>query len=191
MSNEYTKDTLPGIDPFVSPTFTLQNRLRRGLWAVVYILAFRYTPKPMRAWRVFLLRRFGAQIGKGCVVHATVSIWAPWNLVMDDESCLAERVICYSMATIRLGKRAVVSQGAHLCSGTHDYNDPLFHLFAKPITIGAKAWVCADAFVGPGVKIGEGAVLGARAVAMRHIPEWTVWSGNPAVKVKERKPQPI
>lgn len=105
---------------------------------------------------------------------------------MDSKACLGPRVICYSMAPIYLGERAVVSQGAHLCAGSHDYTTPTFPLFARPISIGVDAWICTEAFIGPGVQIGEGAVIGARAVAVRSQPPWMVCAGNPARPLKPR-----
>lgn len=168
------------------PSFTLENRIKRVVWWFVYSFLFRYTIPQMHSWRVMLLRMFGAQIGKGCHVYPNVKVWAPWNLIMKDHSCLANNVTCYSQAKIRIEEYAIVSQGAHLCAGTHDYSDPDFQLIAIPIIIGRKAWVCAEAFVGPGVNIAEGAVLGARSVAMKNLKPWKVYAGNPAVEVKDR-----
>ena len=105
---------------------------------------------------------------------------------MGDHSGLANDVDCYSVAPIVLGPHSTVSQYAHLCAATHDYEDPSFRLVPKPITIGARAWVAAGAFVGPGVTVGEGAVVGARAVVVKDVPEWTVVAGNPAVQIRKR-----
>ena len=91
------------------------------------------------------------------------------------------------MGRVTIGAYAVVSQGAHLCAGTHDVEDAAFQLVARPIVIGARAWVAAEAFVGPGVTIGEGAVLGARACAMRDVAAWTICSGNPASVIRARR----
>jgi 2-polyprenyl-3-methyl-5-hydroxy-6-metoxy-1,4-benzoquinol methylase len=85
-----------------------------------------------------------------------------------------------------VGRYAVVSQGAHLCTGTHDIHRASFQIYAKPIRIGAYAWVCAEAFVGPGVTVDEGAVLAARAVAFQNLEAWTVYVGNPAVEKSDR-----
>ena len=102
-------------------------------------------------------------------------------------SCLGPSVNCYSMALIELEERVVVSQGAYLCSGSHDYNQESFQLFAEPILICADAWICTEAFLSPGVQIGEGAVIGARAVVTRSQPAWFVSAGNPAQPLKVRK----
>jgi putative colanic acid biosynthesis acetyltransferase WcaF len=140
----------------------------------------------MHAWRNMILRAFGARVSPSCHVYPHARIWAPWNLIMEDEACLADDVICYSMAEITIGKRVVVSQGVHLCAGTHDYEDPNFQLIASPITIGDRAWLCAECFIGPGVTIGEGAVIGARSVVVRDMPSWQVCAGNPCKPLKPR-----
>jgi putative colanic acid biosynthesis acetyltransferase WcaF len=90
------------------------------------------------------------------------------------------------MAKITVGANSIVSQGAHLCSGSHDVSDPDFQLITAPIWIGENAWIAAEAFVGPGVAIGEGAVLGARSVAFTSVEPWGIYVGNPARKVRAR-----
>ena len=167
-------------------SFNLKNRIMRTVWDLTWLLLFRFTPRFFHGWRVFILRCFGARIGQHCHVYPKVRIWAPWNLEMHDYACLANDVNCYTQARITLQERAIVSQGAHLCTGSHDYNDPDFSLFAKPISIGKDAWVCAEAFIGPGVNVGEGAILGARAVAFKDLQAWQVYSGNPAQPIKVR-----
>jgi len=103
---------------------------------------------------------------------------------MGDNSCLADGVDCYSVALIQLGRSSLVSQRAFLCGATHDYTDPAFPLVPKPITIADGAWVAAEAFIGPGVTVGEGAVVGARACVTQDVEPWTVVVGNPARMVK-------
>lgn len=158
----------------------------RVLWWLVYNSLFRLTPPQLYLWRAFLLRLFGANITLSCRVYPRVRIWAPWNLVMRDNSCLANDVICYNQSLIEIHEGAIVSQGAHLCTGTHDYRDPVFPLITKPIVIGKEAWIAAEAFVGPGVTIGSGAVLGARSVTFIDLEDWSVFSGNPARKINTR-----
>jgi len=186
INNEITDDFIKK-QRLSGASFSLKNRLKRVVWDFAYLFLFRYTPRICHCWRSIVLRSFGASIGKHCHVYPKVKIWAPWNLEMHDYSCLANDVICYTQAKITLHERAIVSQGAHLCTGSHDYNDPDFSLFARPIVIGKDAWVCAEAFIGPGVIVGEGAVLGARSVAFKDLQAWHVFSGNPANMIKQRK----
>lgn len=178
--------------PFEGPSFTLSNRLARVAWHLVWVFLFRPTPPPLHPWRRWLLRCFGARIAAGCHIYSDARIWAPWNLHMSQKASLGRGVICYSMAPIHLGERVVVSQGAHLCTGSHDYTSASFPLFARSINIGADAWICTDAFIGPGVQIGEGTVIGARSVVMQSQPSWMVCAGNPCSPRKTRlmRPQP-
>jgi len=159
-------------------------RVGRVAWAVCQPL-FRYSPRLLWGWRVWLLRRFGAQIGPVVHVYPTVRIMIPWHLRIDDQVAIGDRVIVYALGKIGIGARATVSQNAHLCAGSHDLSDPARRLLKLPITIGPDAWVCADAFVGPGVQIGAGAVLGARAVAMKDLPPGKTGVGNP-MQIKDR-----
>jgi putative colanic acid biosynthesis acetyltransferase WcaF len=174
--------------PFEGPSFSHRNRLARLAWQLVWLLLFRPTPPSLHAWRCWLLRRFGAKIDAHCHVYSDVQIWAPWNIFMGEHACLGRRVICYSMASVCLGKGAVVSQGVHLCTGSHDHESQNFQLYAKPIRIGSYAWICAEAFLAPGVEIGEGAVIGARSVVTRDQPAWMVCAGNPCKPLKARTP---
>lgn len=165
--------------PTHGPSFSLANRALRILWLFVYYLFFKPTPPPFHPWRCFLLSCFGSSLGRDCLVYSDVKIWAPWNLRMGDESSLGRGVNCYCMGPVSLGRRARVSQGSFLCTGSHDYDSKVFQLFVKPIFVGDDAWVCAEAFIAPGVSIGEGTVVGARSVVTRSLPSWTVCAGNP------------
>jgi putative colanic acid biosynthesis acetyltransferase WcaF len=165
--------------------YTPTEQLRRVLWSLVYPL-FRWSPRPFFGWRRFLLRLFGATIGQQVHIYSSTRIYFPWNLTIGDHSAIGENALIYNLGRITIGQRVTVSHGAHLCAGTHDYTDPTMPLLKPPITIGDDAWICADAFIGPGVQVAEGAVVGARAVAMRDIEPWTVVAGNPAEFVKPR-----
>lgn len=173
-------------DTHTGASFSLRNRLARVMWSVAYWILFRCSPRPFHAWRSFLLRCFGAKVGKGVHVYPGVVIWAPWNLVLDDGCGIASGVELYSQGLIHVGTRAVISQGSYICTGTHDYEKRGFPLYTKPIQIGAEAWVAADVFVHPGVTIGEGTVIGARSVVTKDMPSWHVCAGFPCKVIKER-----
>jgi putative colanic acid biosynthesis acetyltransferase WcaF len=176
-----------GNDSIFSPSFTLQNRVLRGLWGIVWLLLFRPSPRPMHAWRALLLRLFGARLGKHVHVYGGARVWAPWLLTIGDRVGIADGVTVYNLAPVKIGSHCVVSQGAHLCAGSHDINSPNFQLIAHPITLHDHVWLCAEAFVGPGVEIAAGCVVGARSVVMKSVgPAWTVWAGHPAV-LKHRR----
>lgn len=167
-------------------SFSFGSRLTRAAFVLCWTLLAAWTPPPLRGWRRLILRAFGARMGKGANVYASVRIWHPAFLVMGDHATLGRRVNCYNQARVTLSDFAVVSQDATLCAGTHDYEDPEFQLHTRPITLGAHCWVAAEAFVGPGVTVGADAVLGARGVAMRDLEPGMVYAGNPAVAVKPR-----
>jgi putative colanic acid biosynthesis acetyltransferase WcaF len=168
------------------PSFSFGNRAYRALWSVVWLALASWTPPFLHPWRLFVLRLFGARVARGARVYSSVRIWDPRHLAVGAYACLGPRVDCYAMAPISLGRYVIVSQDAVLCAGTHDIDDADFQLTTKPIVIGERAWVAAGAFVGPGVSIDEGAVLGARAVAFSNLAPWTVYVGNPARRLRER-----
>ena len=158
----------------------------RLVWNFVYLVFFKYSPRPLHMWRSFILRLFGADIGKGVHVYPKVIIWAPWQLIIGDETGIANGTILYSQGIIKLGKRVVISQGSHLCAGTHDFTKKGFPLITKPITIEDNVWIAAESFIHPGVTIHEGAVIGARSVVTKDIPTWMVCAGNPCKPLKVR-----
>ena len=169
------------------PSFRLSQRLHRVLWKAVWVCLASWTPASFSPWRIQLLKLFGAKVLPGAAVASTTKIWLPRNLELGPNSALGPGVNCYNMGLIRIGANVVVSQGAVLCGGTHDINDERFQLKVAPITIGDYVWVASEAFVGPGVHIGNGCVLGARGCAFSDLDAWTVYRGNPAVRLKERR----
>jgi putative colanic acid biosynthesis acetyltransferase WcaF len=171
-----------------APSFSLGHRLHRALWGLVWRLFGAWTPPPCRRWRIMLVRLFGGRISSTAAIYGGVRIWYPPNLTMHDYATLGPGANCYCMAPVEIGRFAVISQGAHLCTGTHDFRDPAFQIYARPIRVGDDAWICAEAFVGPGVTVEVGAVLGARAVSFVDLSAWTVYSGNPATVVSTRVP---
>lgn len=179
-------DTAGGGGVFAGVSFSARHRLYRAIWNATWLLLAAWTPPPLHGWRAMLLRMFGARIGPGARIYGSARIWYPPNLEMGANAVLGWRVNCYNQGRIVLEDHAVVSQFAHLVSGTHDIDDPGFQLRTHPIRIGRNAWVAANAFVGPGVTIGEGAVLGAAGVAFNDLEPWTVYGGNPARVIRPR-----
>lgn len=162
------------------------NRLYRLTWNFAYRLLYRPSPVYAHAWRRALLRLFGAQIASDAIPYPKCRIWAPKNLTMESNSCLANDVECYSVGHITLGPNSTVSQHTHLCTATHDYEDQSFELVVRPIVVGAQAWIATRAFIGPGVTVGEGAVVGATASVYKNVDPWLVVGGNPAKVIKRR-----
>lgn len=177
----------PHTNPPQSSRLPMGNRLGRLAWGLVWLVLFRPSPTVLWGWRRSLLRLFGARIGRGCHIYPSVRVWAPWNLTMDEGACLGRDVDVYSVASVKLGARSVVSQYSYLCGAGHDYERADYPLTPGAIEIGADAWVGADVFVGPGVSIGEGTVVGARSSVFGPVEAWVVAVGSPAKAIKKRE----
>ena len=168
-------------------SFSFGNRLLRVVWMLTWLVLARFTPPPLHGWRRLVLRAFGAQIGRGARVHGSVSVWLPANLSLGENALIGPGVRLYNQGRVSIGARSVVSQRAHICASTHDLRDPLFQLMLRPVSIGAQCWVAAEAFVGPGVTMGDRAVLAARGALFSDAAADGVYQGNPAVFVKDRQ----
>lgn len=165
-----------------------KNQVVRMLWTIVWGVFARPLPRSVGSgWKRFLLRLFGAKIDATAIVYSSAKVYYPANLTMRAYACLASDVDCYNVAPITIGANSTVSQGAYLCTASHDITDPLNPLVKKPIVIEDQAWVAAGAFVGMGVTIGQGAVVGARAAVFKDVEPWTVVGGNPAKFIKRRE----
>lgn len=167
---------------------SLKSKILRVVWNVVWAVLFRTTPRGnlFRPWRIALLKLFGAKVAWSSNVLPSCRIWQPWNLTMGPYACLGEGVDCYTVAPIRLGANATVSQGVKLCSASHDISSSIMELTFEPIIIGANAWVAGWSIVLPGVTIGEGAVVAAGSVVVKDVKPWVVVGGNPVYKLKNR-----
>ncbi|HEU4981084.1 MAG TPA: putative colanic acid biosynthesis acetyltransferase [Acidobacteriaceae bacterium] len=173
-------------DPTLRPQTSLRNRAGRFCWGVCRALLYRTSPRPCHGWRAMLLRIFGAKLGPGCHFYPGSKVWAPWNLRCEGRVTVGDGAEIYNPSPIFFGSHAIVSQGAYVCGATHLYNDPKFPMVSFPMRIGAYAWICARAIVGPGANVGEGAVLGLGSVATKDLESFGVYAGSPARKVKER-----
>lgn len=162
----------------------------RWLWLLVQSTFFRWSPRPFHGFRAMLLRLFGADIAGPVVIFPTARIVFPRNLSLAPHSMVGPHVNLYNLASIRLETGANLSQHCHLCAGTHDFMQWSMPLVAKPIVIGANAWLGADVFVGPGVTVGELCVVGARSVVIKDLPPRKICVGSPCRPVKDR-PEPV
>jgi len=169
------------------PVYSLANKLERVGFAIAWLLLARWTPPPLHRWRRLLLQSFGARIGAGAKIYGSVRIWLPRNLAVGPGALLGPGVELYNQGHVTIGANSVVSQRAVLCASTHSVSDPDFELVLRPIIIGTGCWIATEAFVGPGVAMGDGAVLGARAALFQDAPPMGIWRGNPASLLKMRK----
>ena len=165
--------------------WTRKELAGRALWAACGPL-FRFSPRLLWGWRCFLLRLFGAKVGRNVHILPSVRVFIPWNLEIDDWSSVGFDALIYNLGPVRIGSKVTVSQRAHLCAGSHDFRDPAMPLTKPPIGIGDEAWICADAFVGPGVSVGKRAVVAARAVVVKDVEAGGTVGGNPAKEIGRR-----
>lgn len=166
--------------------YSRKELLLRVLWSVGKVI-FRCSPRVCFGFRSWLLRCFGAKVGKGVNVYPSSNIYFPWNLEIGEHSAIGEWTLVYNLGKITIGSSATVSHRVHLCAGTHDYRKAKLPLLKPPIILGNEVWICSDAFIGPGVEIGDGAVIGAASVVVKDVGPWSVASGNPATFVKHRE----
>ena len=159
--------------------WSVVEKLRRIFWACIYIF-FRLSPRPFWGWRSALLRFSGARVGGGLRIYPDVEITIPWNLSIGNQVTIGRGAILYALGPIEIGDRVTISQRSHLCAGTHDFRSTSFELIKEEIIIGDDVWIAAEAFVGPGLNIGQAAVVAARAVIVKSVERECIVAGNPA-----------
>lgn len=165
-----------------------KHQVMRWVWGIVWTVCASWMPRSFgKRWRNLLLRLFGAQIDKTAEIFGSAKIYYPKNLVMGANTCLDVNVNCYNVAPIIIDDNVTVSQGAFLCTASHDITDVKNPLITAPIHLCSQSWVAAEAFVGMGTTIGEGAVVGARAAIFKDVEPWTIVGGNPAKFIKARE----
>jgi putative colanic acid biosynthesis acetyltransferase WcaF len=162
--------------------YSRREQLRRVLWEFGRWLLI-LSPQPCYRWRRAVLRHFGARVGREARVHQSTVIYMPWNVELGDWSAIGAGVFIYSLGRVRIGQRATVSYRAHLCAGTHDFTDPTLPLLKPAVTIADDAWVGTEGFIGPGVTVGRGAIVAARAVVVKDVEPFTVVGGHPAREI--------
>lgn len=160
--------------------------LKRIAWMFLGQPLFASKWLPSSAWRVKLLRAFGASVGTGVVVKPAVRVKYPWHLELGDDVWIGEESWIDNLTTVRISSNACVSQGAYLCTGNHDWSDPLFGLRVESIQLGEGAWAGAKCILMPGTTLGPYAVVAAGAVVKGLVPENEVYAGNPAERVRMR-----
>lgn len=156
------------------------------LWWIIEALLFRTSPQFLYGWRRWLLRRFGAEVGKGAIIRPTVRTQFPWKVKIGDYAWVGDDVVLYSLGPITIGEHAVISQRSYLCTGSHHAGQIDFPIFHRPIEIEPECWIATDVFVGPGVRIGRGTVVGARSSVFRDLPSGKLCLGSPARIVRNR-----
>lgn len=156
------------------------------LWWIVQGTLFAWSPQFLYNWRRFLLRLFGAQIGKNVLVRPSVKITYPWKLKIGDYSWIGDDSVLYSLGHIEIGEHTALAQSVYICTGNHDYSKLEFDILAQPVKIGSQVWLTTDVFVGPGVTIGDGTIVGTRSTVLNDLPGGKICFGSPALPVKDR-----
>lgn len=167
--------------------FSAANKLERVVWKITWLVLARFTPPQLAAWRRLLLRLFGARIGAGAKVYGSARTWLPRHLEIGEGAIVGPGAELYNQGRIKIGPFCVISQRAFLCASTHRTSDPDFALETRPIALGRGCWVAAEAFVGPGVTMGDGAVLAARAALFEDAEPMGIYRGNPAALIGRRR----
>ena len=167
--------------------FRGKNAFIVQLWWIVQGTIFRMSPQFLYGFRRFLLRLFGAKIGKKVIVRPTVKITYPWKVTIGDYSWVGDDVVLYSLGEIEIGKNVVISQKSYLCSGSHDYLKGDFPIFAKKISIEDECWLATDVFIAPGIRVGSATVVASRSSVYKDLPPNKICIGNPAKVIRERK----
>lgn len=173
-------------NPFSRSPYSKMAKVKRHLWHLVWLILIFPSPRPLFFWRRFWFQLFGGKIAKGSLIYPTCHISEPWNVSIGRYSCIGPGVILYSGGGIEIGSFVTVSQYSHICSSSHDYSKISMPQTFSKIVIKDKAWICTEAFIAPGITIGEGAIAGARAVVTKDVAPWSIVAGNPARFIKQR-----
>lgn len=156
------------------------------LWWMVQASLFAWSPQFLYGWRRFLLRLFGAQIGKDVIIRPDVKITYPWKVKIGNYSWIGDNVNLYSLGDIEIGENVVISQKSYICTGSHDYTEEDFSIYAKKITIKDECWLATDVYVAPGITIEKGIVVGARSSVFKSLEKPGIYIGSPAKFQKKR-----
>jgi putative colanic acid biosynthesis acetyltransferase WcaF len=156
------------------------------IWWLVHSTLFAMSPQVFYRWRVFLLKLFGAKVGRHVIIRPSVKIVYPWKLTIGDYSWIGDNVELYTLGEIIIGENTVISQRSYLCTGGHDYGKETFDIYAEPIRIGDSCWLATDVFVSPGVTIEDNCVIGARSSVYKDISKGSICHGNPAKFIRNK-----
>ena len=167
--------------------FRGKNAVIVQLWWLIQSTLFRLSPQFMYGWRRFLLRLFGAKIGKSVIIRPTVKITYPWKVKIGDYSWIGDDVNLYSLGEIEIRKNVVISQKSYLCTGSHDYSKINFPIYAKKITIEDECWIATDVYIAPGITIRKGAIVGARSSVFKDLKGSKIYIGSPVKFIKNRE----
>jgi len=163
-----------------------KNSIIRLLWYFSNILFFLNPLNPVSSIKVFLLRSFGAKMGKGVNIKPSVNIKYPWRLTIGNHSWIGENVWIDNLEDVVIGDNCCLSQGAMLLTGSHDYTRSTFNVQTGPITLEEGVWIGTRAIVNMNVICKSHSILGANSIALKNLEPYSIYYGNPAIKISER-----
>lgn len=170
----------------VPKTFRGKSKITVQLWWIVQGTLFALSPQFFYGWRRFLLRMFGAKIGKGVLLRATVKVTYPWNIEIGDYSWIGEDNVLYSLGKIKIGSHVALAHKVYINTGGHQYDKVSFDIFSEPVVIEDECWLTNDVYVAPGVTIGKGSIIAARSSVLKSMPGGKICVGTPAIAIKDR-----
>lgn len=174
------------MDKFPAP-MARKERIRRMLWCAVRAVAVRWLPPVMCfGWVRIVYRLFGAKVHSTAKIYPSADVFMPWNLEIGEWSTIGGNVHILNAAPLIIGNDCNVSERAYICCASHNIQSDAHEQIHKPVVLKDRSWVAAEAFVGMGVVIGKGAVVGARAAVFKDVEPWNVVGGNPARILKQR-----
>ncbi|EIG58452.1 WcaF family extracellular polysaccharide biosynthesis acetyltransferase [Bradyrhizobium sp. WSM1253] len=162
------------------PEFRGRSWLTVLVWQTIQQTLFAWSPQPAFFWRRWLLRLFGAEVGRGVLIRPTARVTYPWKVRFGNHCWVGDHAEIYSLGHITIGDNAVISQRSYICAATHNYQDITFPLVADPVIIEREAWIATDCFIAPGVTVGAGAIVAARSTVLRNVDPGTIVAGHPA-----------
>tara|TARA_B100000242_G_C42791662_1_gene368365 strand:+ start:14 stop:571 length:558 start_codon:yes stop_codon:yes gene_type:complete len=176
------------LDKFTLPKkFRGRNKFVVQLWWIIQSTLFALSPQFMYSWRSFLLRLFGAKIGRSVIIRPTVRVTYPWKLKIGDYSWIGDYVELYTLGDLYIGNNVVVSQRSYICTASHKYNQQDFAIYNNKVEIKDGCWIATDVYIGPGVTVNRNSVIGARSSVFKDVPEGKVCVGTPAKVIKKRE----
>lgn len=179
---------IQNLQQFILPkNFREKNAITVQFWWLVQASFFACSPQFLYGWRRFLLRLFGARIGKNVIIRPSAKITYPWKLTIGDNAWIGDNVDLYTLGEIDIGSNTVISQKSYLCTASHDYTKENFDIYQRKIVIEDEVWIASDVFIAPGITIGSGAVIGARSTVLSDMPAGMICYGYPAKPIKPRK----
>lgn len=157
------------------------------LWFYVNAIFMQSKLNPFSGFKVFLLRIFGAKIGKGVVIKPGVNVKYPWKLILGDYVWIGEDVWIDNLDDVIIGSNVCLSQGVMLLCGNHNFKKSTFDLKIGKIEIRDGVWIAAKSTVTQNVVCENHCVLSVNSVASTNLESHAIYRGNPAKKVSYRK----